>query len=533
MPTRVRFLFFSLMCFTVKAQQSSNLICYVDYPQTMNCTWTETRNDSHVTLEIRSSATKEIKNQCTMSRLQATLEEGRLHAYFCTMCVNTFMQQYDLIVTTSSQANVSVVSDFKPGHHIQLKAPYHLSVTKNSTAQIVNISWKIDDGRYLKGCLQYELQYWTKETREDAKVKKVLNDIRHLVIQKSELNPDSEYRVRVRGKPCEDQYYRGTWSKWSAELKWKTDPASRLSQKNNLLFVVFVPLLLAIFIFMSLYFKLPSRVVSKVWVHIPNPASYFQPLYNQHNGNFKEWIRKNHVSDRCNRRQESRQELRRVKKLPDNVAATVILNPWDEAVSNISCLKPIPVNHNLPFDLDTKSNLQTESDNPFHHTRLLDYCNSESVLRGFLPLMVQEDNWALCQEPSLDIFLGTAPQEEEGGYSYSDEYCTLGHSDTSCGLVPAKIGLQVKVANKHQEDKREILEYLPMTDGDSIPLSDCPAASRNSQFLQEACVSGPCETPLQGQSPAEPSESPLNSDGLSLTLSTLVRPAVRSMSSSL
>ncbi|XP_059834663.1 interleukin-21 receptor-like [Hypanus sabinus] len=513
------------MCLTVKAQQSSKLICHVDYPETMNCTWTETRKDSNVTLEVRSSTTKEIKYRCTMSRLQPALEEGRLHAYFCTMNIRTFIQTYDLIVKTSSQANVSVVSGFKPNNHIQLKAPYHLTVTKNSTAQIVNISWKIDDGRYLRDCLEYELEYWTKETREDVKVKKVVNDIRHLVIQTSELEPDSEYRVRVRGKPSTK--YQGTWSMWSAELKWKTDPASSTAQKSNLLLVVIAPLLLAIVIFVSLYFKLPSRVVAKVWVHIPNPASYFQPLYNQHNGNFKEWIHKDHAGDRWGGREESCQELRRVKKLPDNTAATVILNPWDEAVSNISCLKPIPVNHSLPFDLDTKSNLQTDPGNPFHHTRLLDYCNTESVLPGFLPLMLQEDNWALCQEPSLGLFLDTVPQEEEGGYSYSDEYCTLGHSDTSCGLVPAKIGLQVKVANKRQDEKREILEYLPMADGDSIPFSDCPAASQQSQ---EVCGS---ETPLQSQSPAEPSESPLNSERSFLTLSTLVRPAVLSTSSSL
>ncbi|XP_051878025.1 interleukin-9 receptor-like [Pristis pectinata] len=539
---RMRFIFLPLLCFTVKAQHSNNLDCHVDYIETMNCTWTETSNDSYVTLQVHRSEREEIMNQCTMTRVQSTLEKGRLHTYFCMMKFKFFAQHmmYDLIVNTSSQANISAVKDFRPSCNIQLKAPYHLSVTKNSTTQNVNISWQITEGRYLRNKLEYQLEYWSKETKEDVKLKKRVNDIRHLIIEEAELEPDSEYRARVRGKPIDSLNIQGTWSKWSAEIKWRTDPgSSNLSKKNNLLFVVFAPLLLAIIIFISLYFKLPSRVVGKVWIHIPNPASYFQPLYNQHNGNFKEWIHKDHASDWRYSRGESSQELREVKKVSDSTAVAVILNPWDETVSNISSLKPIPVNHTLLFDLDTKSNLQTESSNSFHHTQLLEYCNSDSVLDGLLPLMLQEEqhmseNWTLCQEPSPGTFLGTVPQEEDGGYSYSDEYCTLAHSDSSQGLVPAKIGLQLKVANKCLEEKREMAEGLPMTDNGSILPSECPATTQKSQFPQEVCASGrPCKTPLQSQTPAEPSGPPLNNEQSSLTLTTSDNSAVPSMSSDL
>ncbi|XP_032896804.1 uncharacterized protein LOC116985842 [Amblyraja radiata] len=421
--------------------------------------------------------------------------------------------KFTLILKSSSQAKDVTVNNFRPSLNIQLKAPFHLSVTNNPTAQNVNITWQFKS-LYLDQMVQYELEYWSKETKEDVKMESRLNDIRHLAIRKIDLEPDSHYRGRVRVRPVQTLLFQGPWSKWSAEITWSTGPGpNSASTKNNLLCVLFAPLLLAVIIFISLYFKLPSRVVGKVWIHIPNPASYFQPLYSQHNGNFKEWIHKNHAQ-----RNNSGGSCQELKKVPEGRGVTVILNPWDEAVSNISYLKPIPINQTSTFDLDTKGSLQTEFRNPIQH--LQEYCNNHSVL---LPLMPQDEqgmseNWAVVHDPSHGTFLGTVPLEEDGGYSYSEEYCTLAHSDTSQGLVPAKVDLLLKVANECRGEKREVAEDLPVTND---PYLTCPAVTEKSEFPPGDCASErPCMTTPLGQSPAEPSEPPANNKEPSLTPAT-------------
>ncbi|XP_078274593.1 interleukin-2 receptor subunit beta-like [Rhinoraja longicauda] len=503
----------------VEAQNSSTLNCLVDYKAAMNCTWKDTNNSSHVSLQVYLRS-KKFWSNCTFTRLLPTVEEGKFHTYFCTMKIKHFAQFYSyiLILKSSSQAKNFTVNDFRPSRHIQLKAPCHLSVTKNSTAQNVNISWQVDALHYLNQKLQYELEYWSKQTKEDVKMKSRVNDIRHLLIEKADLEPDSNYRGRVRVKPIQSHLIQGQWSKWSAEITWRTEPdPNSASIKSNLLCVVVAPLLLAVIIFISLYLKLPSRVVSKVWIHIPNPASYFQPLYNQHNGNFKEWIHKNHASVQHNS-SGSCQEVREVKRVPEGSDVTVILNPWDEAVSDISYLKPILINQTSTFDLDTKASLETEFSNPFQHPQ--EYCNNDSTL---LSLILQEEqgvseNCVVCHDPSHGTFLATVPQEEDGGYSYSEEYCTLAHPDNGQGLVPAKIELQLKVANKCQGEKREVAEDLPVTDD---PYSTCPAVTENTESAQEDCAGErPSMTAAQGQSPAGLSEPPANIKEPSRTLAT-------------
>ncbi|XP_069763467.1 uncharacterized protein [Narcine bancroftii] len=234
-----------------------------------------------------------------------------------------------------------------------------------------------------------------------------------------------------------------------------------------------------------------------MWIRIPTPASFFQPLYHQHNGNFKEWIHKDQASNQYGCSGKLSQDLREVKRLHVSRGVTVVLSPWDEAVSNISNLKPIAINHALPFDMGTKSSLQTDSSNPFQYTPSLEYCH-KSALDGLLPRLFQEEqhiseNGTLCQDSSHGSFLGTMSQEEDEGYSYSDEYCTLAHSDSSRGLVPAKVGLQLKVSNKLQEEKREMAEDLAMIDDGRLPLFCLPSSSLDVTVS----TGGPCQWETQ------------------------------------
>ncbi|XP_067859784.1 interleukin-21 receptor-like [Heptranchias perlo] len=200
----------------------------------MKCTRNE-RNNSHITLQVylnTRSGRMLHENNCTFTRISVPLpeEEGQVATYTCTMNFLMFraFQTYRLVLEANSQANTThtcIVEKFKPSWNIQLNAPLQLSVTLNSTTRKFNFTWQIDDAeRYLKGRLEHELEYWSRETREDVKVKRRINDIRHLAIEETELDPDTNYTAWIRSKPLKTERYQGSWSTWSSEIKWRTDP---------------------------------------------------------------------------------------------------------------------------------------------------------------------------------------------------------------------------------------------------------------------------------------------------------------------
>ncbi|XP_072337303.1 interleukin-21 receptor-like isoform X2 [Scyliorhinus torazame] len=445
------------------------LSCYVDYNHTMDCIWKERSNNSHITLKVYRL--KPIpKNSCTFTRRSVlpTEEEECVHSYTCTMEFRMFIKSYNfiLVLESNSQANTSytcTIKAFVPAQNIQLKAPQQLTAIVNSTSRKVSITWQNDAVPFLNNNLEHELEYWSRKTTE---VKSDRNDFRQLVIEETELEPDTNYTARVRSKPSESGKYGGSWSKWSPEIEWKTTPA--LDSPSKELFVVLAPLLLAVIIFAFLYFRIHACVVNKVWIHVPNPATFFQPLYSEHNGNFKEWIHNVQPIFQY----PGGSPAKGMKRPLEGEADIVIVNPRVEVVSNISYLKPIPINHLSPlnpdstkqnFDSDAiygKRNWHTESCKRFYSTSMLEYCNSISGLSGNLSIVSAEgqhrtESWLLFEDLA-NATLSMMPQDPDSGYSYSDEYCTLSQSDTNHGLVPAKIGLRLNAANQCQTEEREM-----------------------------------------------------------------------------
>ncbi|XP_078096000.1 uncharacterized protein LOC144510426 [Mustelus asterias] len=284
-----------------------------------------------------------------------------------------------------------------------------------------------------------------------------------------------------------------------------------LGNPTKQLFLVLVPLLLAVIIFTFMYFRIHACVANKVWIHVPNPATFFQPLYSEHNGDFKEWIHKGQPIIHQNAGGSPVQEMREMKRPLEDEAGIVIVNPRIEVVSNISYLKPIPINHMSPinpdstkqnFDSDAmyvKKNYYTESSKSFYSTSKLEYCGGTSGLSGnlpFAPVEVQHrtESWLLFEDLA-NAALSIVPQDSDGGYSYSDEYCTLSQSDISHGLVPAKIGFRLNATNRCQTEKREV---APIFDG--IEADDSPNLSSTSR---EAADKGKILQMLESESKTE------------------------------
>ncbi|XP_060696964.1 uncharacterized protein LOC132825599 [Hemiscyllium ocellatum] len=477
-------------CLNLEPATAGPLSCYVDYIQTMDCTWKERNNNSHTTLQVfkvesnRSSR----ENNCTFTRnSMLPMEDERwVHYYTCIMHFQMFMSidKFKITLKSNSPANTSqtcIIEEFIPSQNIRLNAPQQLSVTVDSTTQKVIITWQNHASQFLKNCLEHEVEFWSRETKEDVKVKKIVNDIQHLAIEESELKPETDYKARVRSIPSRSTDYNGRWSKWSSEIKWKTNSAmDSPSKQSSLLFVVLLPISLAIIISILLYFRIHIRIVNKVWIHIPNPANFFQPLYSEHNGNFKEWIRNDQSTIQKRSRRSSVHEITKMKRSLEDEADTVIITPRIEAVSNITYIKPIPIpldpnspKHNNDADsMYVKKNCLIDPMNRFYSNTVLEYSNSICALSGNQSVVPTEgqqvESWLLFEDLANATLLSMMPQDLNGEYNYSDDYCTLSHSDTSHGLVPTKIGLQLN-CDGCQAEKRDVPMSLEVIDSDKLP----------------------------------------------------------------
>uniref|UniRef100_A0A8C4KUK4 Interleukin 21 receptor n=1 Tax=Dromaius novaehollandiae TaxID=8790 RepID=A0A8C4KUK4_DRONO len=160
-----------------------------------------------------------------------------------------------------------------------------------------NISWETiyqnSPFYFLNEELEYQLRYKRRnDTWETQKTKAVHEDKRTLVILPQELQGNTEYEVQVRARPREDTGYRGFWSEWSSPLTLKTSPAvtQRAGTGWLLLFAVVAMIAASVTAFLAKQQSLWKKVAC-----IPDPASFFKPLYLVHNGDFKKWVGVSHT----------------------------------------------------------------------------------------------------------------------------------------------------------------------------------------------------------------------------------------------
>uniref|UniRef100_A0A8C1PFP4 Interleukin 21 receptor, tandem duplicate 2 n=1 Tax=Cyprinus carpio TaxID=7962 RepID=A0A8C1PFP4_CYPCA len=104
--------------------------------------------------------------------------------------------------------------------------------------------------------------------------------------EEMKLDPDTMYAVMVKSKVNDRQVYGGTWSDWSSAVKWKTaykGEYNEPSQVNKIAIGMFAMVGLLILLMSILAARFKMKDIS--WV--PTPATYFQPLYQNYQGNFQ------------------------------------------------------------------------------------------------------------------------------------------------------------------------------------------------------------------------------------------------------
>ncbi|XP_027718905.1 interleukin-21 receptor isoform X1 [Vombatus ursinus] len=272
-----------------------DLTCYTDYIQNLTCILqvdpghAETSPDLTIEWNDPYGELEEFANSCSFNR--STYNHTHMQ-YTCHMNVYKLMSddEFNVTITDKLSNNSSEGRHFILAQSIKPNPPFNVTVAYFGD---YNISWKThyEDPRYyaLQNKLQYELRYKKQEDSwKTQKAKFIPADLKSVSLLSLEFQKGSVYEIQVRAQPQPSSLYSGVWSEWSPSASFRTQPEEeeKTEWSSWVLSISFIVAILA-----SLAgWKLTQRLWKKMWVLVPNPAPFFQPLYSAHEGDFKSWV---------------------------------------------------------------------------------------------------------------------------------------------------------------------------------------------------------------------------------------------------
>uniref|UniRef100_A0A8C1Y3B0 Interleukin 21 receptor, tandem duplicate 2 n=1 Tax=Cyprinus carpio TaxID=7962 RepID=A0A8C1Y3B0_CYPCA len=263
-------------------------ICVADYYNTISCSLklpvTSTKNISY-----RLEAYLKGKDQKYVCQLQRVRED-----HICSLTVPGFrsFDEYSLYYLENGYENSSLLdASFKPVKNIKPKPPFNLTLQyANGT---YHFYWKsgYENHVYRQALpIRYQFKYHKDGNHTSAVSVQAENNM--IQIDEMKLDPGTTYTVMVKTLIDHGNVYRGMWSDWSSAVKWKTayralvfvqDEPNQVSKIAIGMFSV-VGLLILLMAIPAARFKM-NKIL---WV--PTPATYFQPLYQNYQGNFQCWV---------------------------------------------------------------------------------------------------------------------------------------------------------------------------------------------------------------------------------------------------
>ncbi|XP_029857150.1 interleukin-9 receptor-like isoform X2 [Aquila chrysaetos chrysaetos] len=449
-----------------------SLSCLNNYVTTVSCTWAmeEPVGNGPFHLHFTNLWSKGHNASCKL-----TATESMQNQYHCTIHLASQILETDGY-RVSLQGNFFgrnhtyiTFPEYNPRKHIKLDPP--LNVQSNATASKCQIWWSVP--WYLVDILQYELQY--KEysmSWEIALNKTPPSSLPQIEIEATELRSGIAYIARVRCKISENEdSYHSQWSEWSKTTVFQRAGVPKLSEKiinTKTMQFFFIPLSFGTLLYLCWNCKLSSRAKSLSCFNIPTPAAFFQPLYNLHNGNFKDWVGPNEACSHL-RREEARNSN---KVTADGVSE---LNT-QELISQIS-LKTmestnlVAAEENFVFASGPSQQYVPSRCGRAEETEVrLGILFAQNHADDTVGLKISEIIKANLETPSMGRNYPSHSQYGKGDFLMlqesleianvsfsSSDYCTLCDNDTT-GLISAEL---LKLSNgnslvKHQNDQSDL-----------------------------------------------------------------------------
>lgn len=280
----------ALGCIAPVSQCCQDLFCYIDFIDTLTC---EYRKDKDQNTSVSHTLTanwtfEESEETCIL------VECEKKHEYICTVNMEDFNVDDTCTITITTSINGrhhsrTICNPFRIGDIFKPLPPVNVTV---SLFENYNVSWEtIYDNHVMRsGELAYELGYKKDgESWLNQKTVQVFEDEKNLVLLRSSFQAGEQYVARIRAQPKRTSIYLGPWSEWSTPVIWTT-PMDDEKIKMQIGMISGIVAMLAFLGIVMTCFRYSPIMWKKVWVLVPDPSSFFKPLYNGHQGDFKSWL---------------------------------------------------------------------------------------------------------------------------------------------------------------------------------------------------------------------------------------------------
>ncbi|XP_051921145.1 interleukin 21 receptor, tandem duplicate 1 [Hippocampus zosterae] len=180
----------------------------------------------------------------------------------------------------SSWALYDVVKPFPP-----------FNVRVISADGFYNITWDLDNDN--NDCLTYSLRIRTSRGLLQDPTRSFSVDERFLVVGHKELPPRAKCSAVVRAKLCPSNPSQGPWSEWSPKVSWTNaaTTSADVAVKGFWLYILLAIIILIAGLLLACSRKPYLLKRFQLNMYVSRPQDFFKPLYLDHGGNFKEWVR--------------------------------------------------------------------------------------------------------------------------------------------------------------------------------------------------------------------------------------------------
>ncbi|XP_060937754.1 interleukin 21 receptor, tandem duplicate 2 [Limanda limanda] len=140
--------------------------------------------------------------------------------------------------------------------------------------------------RHIGDFLDYEVLL---EKSSNSESKKLPTRENFVSIPRIQLEAHATYCTRVRSQ-VNVRDFKANWSEWSPQICWKNKVQEEQENIMITLTKFLVPVCVAVGVLVFVFHSPAARMKIKTLSHTPSPAPFFQPLFQQHEGNLKEWL---------------------------------------------------------------------------------------------------------------------------------------------------------------------------------------------------------------------------------------------------
>nr|AGQ17910.1 interleukin 2 receptor, gamma [Ginglymostoma cirratum] len=259
------------------SMQAEDLNCIVYNDEFMECRWNHTEGKPNITLFYWY--TSKPKQEC-MNYIQEN--DYNVGCYFSKDNIIEFEQFSVYRNGSNDSGSISFGTvTFYLQNQVKLYPPTNLTLNMSENNELV-LSWE-PPAKLLK-CRMYEIRHRSNKDK-DWQVQVINAQTKYVL---ASVDPEKFYTFQVRSKT--NQYCASTklWSEWSPAIQWGIDH-SQSEGSAGLRTTITVFSLLGLMLLVVIVTK-NERLKVIIIPKIPNPGRSFDPLFNNHNGNFQDWL---------------------------------------------------------------------------------------------------------------------------------------------------------------------------------------------------------------------------------------------------